>query len=104
MLSYHRLDQQVTIHAARSKTIRLISPLAPTVCCATRLLSCAHSFYPPAQLFVFLWRSVCGRFAPSPRWQIDTFLTMLSIAGEHVGDSITSDVIHLICHNQPLHA
>jgi len=45
-----------------------------------------------------------NKFAPSPRWQIDTFLTMLSIAGEHVGNSITSDVIHLICHNPALHS
>lgn len=45
-----------------------------------------------------------NKFAPSPRWQIDTFLTMLSIAGGHVGDSITSDVIHLICHNKALNS
>jgi AP-1 complex subunit gamma-1 len=45
---------------------------------------------------------VVRKFAPSPRWHIDTLMTMLSIAGKHASDEITACLIMLVSKNQNL--
>lgn len=46
---------------------------------------------------------VVHKYAPSPRWHIDTLITMLSIAGQHVSHEICSSIIVLISKNAELH-
>eukprot|EP00939_MAST-03C_sp_MAST-3C-sp1_P001159 g1159.t1 len=45
---------------------------------------------------------VVRKFAPSPRWHIDTLLMMLSIAGQHVQESVVSQTLRLVSNNEKL--
>lgn len=47
---------------------------------------------------------VVRKFAPSPKWHIDTLLMMLSIAGQHVQESVVSQIIRLISSHEKLYA
>jgi AP-1 complex subunit gamma-1 len=48
--------------------------------------------------------AVVKRFAPSPKWQIETLITMLSIAGNHCDDSILCMTVDLVTRLSELHA
>ncbi len=48
---------------------------------------------------------VVDQYAPSPRWQIDTLITMLSIAGSYLQDEgIINSLIMMIQQNQETHS
>ena len=42
------------------------------------------------------------RYAPNKRWQIDTMLRVLKLAGNHVREEILSSFIRLVCHTPEL--
>ena len=42
------------------------------------------------------------RFAPNKRWQIDTVLRVLTLAGNHVREEILASFIRLVCHTPEL--
>ena len=46
---------------------------------------------------------VVEKFAPSKRWQIDTVLQVLAIAGSHTRESVASNLISLIARSKTLH-
>eukprot|EP00632_Arachnochrysis_sp_CCMP2950_P006062 CAMPEP_0185710624 /NCGR_PEP_ID=MMETSP1164-20130828/31140_1 /TAXON_ID=1104430 /ORGANISM="Chrysoreinhardia sp, Strain CCMP2950" /LENGTH=518 /DNA_ID=CAMNT_0028378143 /DNA_START=172 /DNA_END=1725 /DNA_ORIENTATION=- len=41
--------------------------------------------------------TVVDKYAPSPKWQIDVLVAMLSIAGNHCDDSVASSTVAYVC-------
>jgi AP-1 complex subunit gamma-1 len=46
---------------------------------------------------------VMDNFAPTKQWHVDTMVTLLTIAGNHVGDRIQSNLIGLVQGSEDLH-
>lgn len=46
--------------------------------------------------------TVVDKFSPSPRWRLETLITMLSIAGNHCDDSVASSTVAYVVVAEPL--
>ena len=44
------------------------------------------------------------RYAPNQRWQLDTMLHVLRLAGNHIRDEVLASFLRLVCHASDLQA